>query len=121
MTELTKKCQDCGGEVPESTRIPCPLCGGTKGFAISRTVLENVSISDEAKRTLERITNKRVKNKKANRVSLIIFAVSVIVASVIPTTSFFQPFAILIAVILGAIPLFYVSYHTETIHLIDRG
>ena len=116
----TKTCHACKKKVPTETKGECPLCGKAEGYETSVTIVENVKISDEVHRTLEWITEIKTPNKKHERISLLIFTVSIIVASLIPTDPFFKPLAILIAVFLSAIPLGYTSYHTERTHLIDR-
>jgi len=118
---MTKTCHACNYEVPESHTGKCPSCNKEEGYKIVRSIREHVEISASVKRTLERITQEKIPNKKAERISLIIWTVSVVVASLIPTIPLFYPFVILIAVFVGAIPLFYTSYDTKIKHLIDRG
>ncbi len=115
-----KQCLACNQDVPTTTIGKCPLCGAQKGYGNSVVVTDHMHMHDEVHRTLERITETRTINKKSERVSLVIFAVSIIVAILIPTSPLIQPFAILTAVFLGVIPLSYTSYHTERTHLIDR-
>jgi len=117
----TKRCHACNQDVPLDTKGKCPLCGEQKGYQINVGFIEHVKVSDSVKRTLESITEEKIPNKKAKRISLIIWTVSVIVAILIPTIPWFYPFVILIAVFVGAIPLFYTSYDTKIKHLIDRG
>jgi len=115
-----KQCHACNQDVPATTEGQCPLCGEQKGYHYDVTITDHIKIHDEVHRTLERITETKTVNKKHERISLVIFAISIIIASLIPTEPFFQPFTILIAVFLGAVPLAYTSYHTERTHLIDR-
>ena len=39
--ELMKICRGCGGRVPKSTLLPCPLCNGSKGFSLDGGIIED--------------------------------------------------------------------------------
>jgi len=75
--ELMKICRGCGGRVPMSVLVPCPLCNGSKGFALDGGIFENPTIikaenkekpqttSTNESEELERLTkeNTRLKTK----------------------------------------------------------
>jgi len=42
--ELMKICRGCGGRVPKSVLVPCPLCNGSKGFTLDGGIFENPTI-----------------------------------------------------------------------------
>jgi len=75
--KLMKICRGCGGRVPMSVLVPCPLCNGSKGFALDGGIFENPTIikaenkekpqttSTNESEELERLTkeNTRLKTK----------------------------------------------------------
>jgi len=38
--ELMKICRGCGGRVPKSVLVPCPLCNGSRGFSLDGGIFE---------------------------------------------------------------------------------
>jgi len=39
-SELMKICRGCGGRVPQTVLVPCPLCNGSKGFSLDGGIIE---------------------------------------------------------------------------------
>jgi len=46
--ELMKICRGCGGRVPKSVLVPCPLCNGSRGFFLDGGIVEIPTTIKEA-------------------------------------------------------------------------
>ena len=108
-----KRCHACNEKVPESVKAPCPLCGESKGFEITREINEQVKVSEnvewvlEGKRDVKIPTVDRPKRRKL----LIIMAISIAVSVFFPLEDkWHTPIVILIAFFIGSIPLFIDDY-----------
>ncbi len=113
LPELMKRCHACNGKVPESVKAPCPLCGESKGFEITREVIEQVKVSESAEWVLEGKRDVKIPtvDRPKRRKMLIIIAISVAVSVFFPLEDkVYTPLVILIAFFIGSIPLFIDDY-----------
>ena len=108
-----KRCHACNEKVPESVNAPCPLCGESKGFEITREINERVEISESVEWVMEgkRDVKIPIVDRPKRRKLLIIMAISIAVSVFFPLENKgHTPFVILIAFFIGSIPLFIDDY-----------
>lgn len=106
-----KTCLNCGKEVPEITKAPCPFCNESKGFGNARSPdVEVIGLSDSATWRIDghRDIEVSVRHEKKYRVFLIILIVSVTLSgSFAYDDSWITPFVMLAVFFLGGAGFFW--------------
>jgi hypothetical protein len=112
--ELMKICRGCGGQVPESRKAPCPLCGESKGFANDRGIVEShISVGDTVswEGEITQTTIIETNYPKRRIIALIIMVVSITLAGIFKLEDEgYTPFVMLATFFLTSIPFFWKDF-----------
>ena len=106
-----KTCLNCEKEVDSKTKVPCPHCNSSKGFATSVVMNESlIVVTDTVDWVQEghRDIEVPVRHEKRNRVYLIILIISVTLSGSFPyKDEWVTPFVMMAVFILGSVGFFW--------------